>query len=87
MTDYNRIYRETNKERIALQRKTFYQKNKKRICERVKEYTKKNQYENKRYDSDIEYRLRINLRNRIYKVIHVGSAVREQFLQGGRKIT
>lgn len=76
--DRKKAYREANKDKIAESNKKWYKANKERVKEYGKAYYKANKdkvlkrliaYDNKRRKEDVIYKLRCNLRNRIYIAI------------------
>ena len=71
---YQKQYRLDNLEIIKIKKQEFSEKNKVQIAKYQKEYLQKNKsHRNKlqkeRYSNDIDFKLRINLRNRIYAVL------------------
>ena len=88
ITEYEKLYRKNNKEKIALKDKLYYQKNKETIAFSYKKYYSKNRKhiigrqianEKIRYKNDINYKLSVRIRKRMYGAIignqKAGSAV------------
>lgn len=75
---YQKKYYQKNKDKISIKEKRYYQKNKDKIVIREKEYKKKNKdrikknrniYLKKKRKTDINFRILLNLRRRINKVL------------------
>ncbi len=70
-------YLEANKEKIRLQKKLNYEANREKILQRQNEYNKSNkekirEYQRNKYNNDILYRLKKNMRNQIGNSIRNG---------------
>lgn len=86
ITKSEKYHYENNKEQILVRQKKYYETNKEKILEKNKEYKKNNKEKlnqrlNERRNTDIQYKLAINLRSRLYQALKnnykVGSAVQD----------
>lgn len=72
---YAKEYRDKNKLRLAEEKKLYYRKNKEKILRKDKIYYEENKkriIENvrKRYNSDIQFKIKTNLKNRLREVLN-----------------
>ena len=73
--EYNKKYRENNKEKIKKQHKEWCEKNKEKIKKQREEWCEKNKdYEKDRYKNDPIYRIKKNMRNRVLSAMKAQGA-------------
>jgi hypothetical protein len=86
LSEYKKQYSAINYEKMAESKRNYYIRNRELCIERAKQHSIKNKDKNRirdknRYDNDIQYRITINLRSRIYKAVKngrkSGSAIRD----------
>lgn len=73
--EYNKTYREQNREKVKERKKAYYQQNADKLKEWQKAYNKQNRdkrriYERNKYKTDINFKLTENLRKRLRKVLN-----------------